>query len=175
MDKRRRREIQPATPGAGHCLPAPRHREPGPGIAALDDRIRLFQGVIEARLLRDVSADLADNIRPAAERAWFDRIAPLTGLPAVLGGAPPHEAVDAAPAFVLHPRPRRLEELREAHVELRRRLPLAADVAAADRIRSALALSVGIARALRAAGLWPAYVTAARRSRRAAAATLPRP
>ena len=175
MDERRRRETKPATPASVSGLPIPRHRKPGPAIPVLDDRIRLFQGVIEARLLRDVSADLADKIRPAADRAWFVRIAPLTGLPAVLEGVPPRGATRAMPAFVLHPRPLRLEELREAHVELRRRLPLAADAAAADRIRSALALAAEIARALRVAGLWPAYLTAARRSRRAAAATRPQP
>lgn len=173
MDERRRREIQPETSTTGRGLPAPSHRAPGPGTAALDDRIRLFQGVIEARLLRAVSADLADGIRPAAERAWFDRIAPLTGLAAVLRGGLSPEATGVPPAFVLHPRPRRLEELREAHVELRRRLPLAADAAAANRIRSALALAAEIARALRAAGLWPAYVTAARRSRAACVRSQP--
>ena len=135
----------------------------------LDETIRLFQNVLEALLLHGVEPAHADRVRPAAERDWFCRLAPLTGIAtaARLDGEVRAAPVPAA-VFTFHPLSCRLEELYEAHRATRASIRAARSEA--ERAGSAQILAVlgTIGRELRRSGLQSAYVAAARRAQRRA-------
>lgn len=129
-----------------------------------DAMIRLFQDTIEVLLLKHLPPAIADRVRPPAERAWLEDLSTLTGLPAATGiaGIAESGAREPIPAFPFVPSPRGMAELRAAHREARRELKGAATPAAAADARRVLAVLAAIGRALKGAGLWPAYVAAAR-------------
>lgn len=129
-----------------------------------DAMIRLFQDTIEVLLLKRLPPAVADHVRPSAERAWLEDLSVLTGLSAVtsIAGAAESDTREPTPAFPFIPSRRGMAELRAAHREVRRELEGAATPVAAADARRVLAVLAAIARALKSAGLWSAYVATAR-------------
>ena len=130
--------------------------------------VRLFLDTLGAMILEDLPRAATIGVMDPAHREWLLDLAVLTGLPAAAGWPSGHHEepeprVPGPPKLLFVPSAEGLAELRSAHREARRALAGAADPAHAEGARRTLAVLAGVGRALRSAGLWPAYVATAKR------------
>jgi hypothetical protein len=130
--------------------------------------VRLFLDTLGAMILDGLSPAVAVGVMEPDHRAWLSDLAVLTGLPAAAGRPPlhpeePEPVAHKLPTLVFAPSPGGLAELRSAHAAARRALAGAADPREAADARGTLAVLAAVGRALRLAGLWPAYLATAQR------------